>query len=63
MLETGVIQKTIPLARFSQVMRERDHGFADRVRVFEDRFGRVDRDTLAVLAQGYPVCGRSAREK
>jgi len=37
-------------------MRAHDHGFADRVRVFEDRLGQVDCRTLAVLAQAAYFC-------
>ena len=51
-----VPQHTVSLVEFAQAMFEADGGFAERVRAFEERFGPVDDDTLAVLAQAAYFC-------
>lgn len=49
-------QRIVPIRAFARAMRERDAAFAERVRGFESRFGPVDEDTLAVLAQASYFC-------
>jgi len=46
-----VTQRIVPMGEFAQAMLESDEGFAERVRSFEDAFGKADPDTLAVMAQ------------
>ena len=49
-------QRVIPIKEFAEAMLETDSGFTDRVRRFEERFGKADSDTLAVLAQAAYFC-------
>jgi len=44
------------MGEFAQAMLESDEGFAERVRSFEDAFGKADPDTLAVMAQASYFC-------
>ena len=44
-------QQMVPIREFAQAMLEADSDFAARVQRFADRFGAVDADGLAVLAQ------------
>ena len=52
----GVRQHIIPMSEFAQAMYKSDKGFAERVRGFERVFGKVDTDTLAVMAQASYFC-------
>ncbi|HJN15123.1 MAG TPA: hypothetical protein QGH10_06525 [Armatimonadota bacterium] len=47
---------SIPFLEFAKAMLERDPGFARRVASFEERFGPVSDDMLAVLAQAAYLC-------
>ena len=49
-------QRVISLKEFAKAALARDSSFAERVRHFETRFGTVDGDTLAVLAQAAYFC-------
>lgn len=49
-------QHVVPIRQFAQAMLEADSGFAERVQQFEERSGKVDADTLAVLAQAAYLC-------
>jgi hypothetical protein len=52
----SVRQEIIPMNEFAQAMRQTSESFAKRVRGFEDVFGTVDPDTLAVIAQATYFC-------
>ncbi len=45
---------------FAEAMLERDSGFAERVRAFEEEFGELDPDLTAVLAQAAYLCAYRA---
>lgn len=49
-------QRVISIKEFARAMLGADSAFAQRVRTFESRFGEVDADTLAVLAQAAYLC-------
>jgi hypothetical protein len=51
-----VTQRIVPMRAFARAMLKSDEGFAERIRRFEDAFGKVDADTLAVMAQASYFC-------
>jgi hypothetical protein len=52
----AVKQHLISITEFAQALLEADSKFAERVQYFQTRFGIVDLDTLAVLAQATYFC-------
>ena len=53
-------QQVVPMHQFAQAMLEADSDFAARVQRFADRFGAVDANGLAVLAQAIYCCWGNA---
>lgn len=51
-----VTQRVVSIADFARARREAGGQFAERVEQFESRFGPVDDDRLAVLAQAAYLC-------
>jgi hypothetical protein len=52
----SVTQRIVPMTEFARATLKSDECFAERVRRFEDAFGKVDVDTLAVMAQASYFC-------
>lgn len=52
----SVKQHIVPITEFARAMIETDPSFAKRVTHFEESFGTVDEDSLAVLAQASYFC-------
>ena len=54
--EVAIRPRTVSLIRFAKAMLLESQAFADRVHAFEERFGHMDDDMLAVLAQATYLC-------
>lgn len=51
-----IVQHEVSVKEFARAMVEEDSAFANRVQHFEERFGTINTDVLAVLSQSTYFC-------